>query len=161
MEYKATGHGPLTDGDAQVLGEAVEVLAETGPVSPTDLVEAARPEQSRIHDYFEWADETAAQRWRENQASYYLRAIVVIPPEHSEPVRAFHCVTQTLADGRTERGYVTLAVVQEEPSLLRQVIERERKLLLGISMRLRQYQELETAALTVQQALVELAAVPA
>ena len=161
MEYKATGNGPLTDGDAQVLGEVVGVLAETGPVSPTDLVEAARPEHSRIHDYFEWHNDTAAQRWRENQAAYYLRAIVVIPAPEREPVRAFLCVTQDMADGRTERGYVPMSVVQEEPNLLRQVIEREHKLLMGISMRLQQYRELETAALAVQQALTELVAVPA
>ena len=95
MKYKYKDKA-FTSVNAQVVGEALEEIMEQndGVVLPATVVRAARPKKSPIHGCFEWDNSIAANKYRETQASYILRSVVIIheyDDEDKEPleVRAF------------------------------------------------------------------------
>lgn len=63
--------------DAQAAGEQMEVLERTGGLTPARLLDANREVGTPLHDDFEWNDTVAAEKFRENQASYIIRHLVV------------------------------------------------------------------------------------
>jgi hypothetical protein len=93
MIYRWKTHG-IPGVAAQAVGQEINCLIEkhNGHIQPKAIVNAARPKSSPLHKCFDWNDRTAAEKYRQEQAKYLLRAIVVVEkPENSEPllVRAF------------------------------------------------------------------------
>lgn len=78
---------------AQLVGEALaDIETRDGRVTPTVVVDNARPVDAPLHKAFDWNDETAAENWRLEQARHLIRAVAVRQiGDHSppEPVRAF------------------------------------------------------------------------
>lgn len=66
-------------GDAQVIGEELGRLCNenAGELTPSVVVEAAQPETSPLHEYFEWDNSEAAKLYRETQARYLIRSVSV------------------------------------------------------------------------------------
>ncbi len=88
-------------------------LAESagGALSPAAVVEAARPNNSPIHDQFVWDDTEAAKRFRLQQASELLRVTVELIEVKSESyeVRAFTSLSPDRAkDGQSYRATVAV-----------------------------------------------------
>ena len=78
--------------DAQAVGEQMEKLEASCGLTPKNLLNANREEGSPLHDEFEWNDGVAAEKFRESQAAYFIRQIVVKEERNSTeqiPVRAF------------------------------------------------------------------------
>lgn len=80
--------------DVQQAGEYLASLGERlgGTLQAHEVVNAARDENSPIHDCFEWDDSIAAEQFRQDQARNLIRAIrVKVRVNHVEtqPVRAF------------------------------------------------------------------------
>lgn len=78
--------------DPQAAGEQMKRLEETGHLTPKNLLDANREVGSPLHDDFEWDDNVAAEKYREDQAAYFIRQITVVeerPSKESVPVRAF------------------------------------------------------------------------
>lgn len=73
---------------AQTAGEELERISkEHGEITPPLVVDEARPEESPIHEVFEWDDYVAAESHREHQARQLIRSIQVVKPEgNTEPV---------------------------------------------------------------------------
>lgn len=64
---------------APIFGEHVDQLEKGFGRTPTarDVLESARPEESPIHDLFQWKDAEAAEKFRTMQASVFLTALTV------------------------------------------------------------------------------------
>ena len=63
---------------AEVIGAELEKLQEeNGGLTPSLLVEAARPESNPLHRLFVWDNDTAGEKYRQIQASYILRNLKV------------------------------------------------------------------------------------
>lgn len=76
--------------DAQTAGEICEKLEKSGGLTAKRLVEESRPEDAPLHKEFEWNDATAAEAYREEQARYIIRSLIVQPEAtKNEVVRAF------------------------------------------------------------------------
>lgn len=76
--------------DAQTAGEICEKLEKNGGLTAKRLVDESRPEDAPLHKEFEWNDATAAEAYREEQARYIIRSLIVQPEEtKNEVVRAF------------------------------------------------------------------------
>ena len=102
--------------NAQAMGEACERIEQRGTLTPAALVDEARPEDSPIHDSFEWDDEVAAEKYRQSQASYYIRHLEAVPVGCSEPQRAFVPLTPVSAKGGTF-GYMNItSAMASEPT---------------------------------------------
>lgn len=110
--------------DPQQVGEALEALrVKHGVLLAADVVKAARPKSSPMHEAFEWDDKAAADHYRLHQAGRLIRAVVVIRDESAEeeqPVRAFVSVTPAHED---RPSYTSIGAAMEDPGLRAQVLE--------------------------------------
>lgn len=147
--YKAASGAGFSNRQAQKFGTFLEAKVGLGerPVTPAEIVDAARPKRSPIHNAFTWDDQVAAERWRLDEARHLVQHLVVSVPweDGTETrVRAFHSVTVAGEDedGPLSRGYVSGEVVWSSPELTDQVVTRAFRELRGWTDRYRTYADL-------------------
>lgn len=79
--------------DAQLVAEEITALGDS--ITPEDVVEMARDENSETHKCFTWDDSIAAEKWRKQEARQIFCNLViersVTESENSVPIRIFHC----------------------------------------------------------------------
>ena len=77
-----------------------------------------------MHKAFEWDDEVAAERYRETQASYIIRSIVVKPEMTNEPVRKFVSISKPISEDEDEprQTYRAIETVVSDESLRAQML---------------------------------------
>jgi hypothetical protein len=109
--------------DAQVAGEELERIRtrNNGRLDAEGVVEASRPEDAVLHGEFEWDDKIAAERWRQDQASYIIRHIGVLVSEADDatPVRAFVSVKRD-----EDRSYTSVQHALSDDELRAQVLNQ-------------------------------------
>lgn len=74
--------------DAQKVYDEITAIGES--VTPAEIVDRARDENSELHKCFEWDDRIAGEKYREQQAGYVLRMLVIkeeVPPTDRPEVR--------------------------------------------------------------------------
>lgn len=77
--------------------DAQKVADEIGndKITPHEMIEKARNEQSELHKCFEWNDTIAAEKYRLQQARVVLSMLVFKPKtEEEQPVRIFSLTTE-------------------------------------------------------------------
>lgn len=97
--------------------DAQKVADEIGndKITPQEMIEKARDEQSELHKCFEWNDTVAAEKYRLQQARTVLSMLVFKPKKEKEqPVRIFSLTTEkstyrpTVCFLKQEEEYQTL-----------------------------------------------------
>jgi hypothetical protein len=94
MKYKWRNQG-VSGVRAHTVGKELTRLIEKsgGEIQPVAVVNAAKSKTSPLHPCFDWNDKSAAEKYRQDQARYLLRQIVVVQDsdDRAEPVmvRAF------------------------------------------------------------------------
>jgi hypothetical protein len=147
--FKASKGSMIKKEKVQAYGEFLwNFKEENGNViTPAQVIEAAKPKKSPIHDFFEWDNEVAGEKYREWQARYLLGRIeVVITVDGDEQdIKAFHNIVTVVpedgSEGR-ERGYVTVADLRENPDYLDIVLEDAKKEIVFWEKRYSQYKRL-------------------
>ena len=83
FRYKEHARTPVK---AEIVGEELErlIAKSNNQITPADIVKAAKSKKSPIHNCFEWDNTKAAKKYREDQARYLLRVIVVIYDDEDE-----------------------------------------------------------------------------
>ena len=73
--------------DAKLVGEHIELLREKfkGELTPQDVLDDAKNDNSPLHGFFEWTDSKAAQAYRLQQARGLIRAVVAIYTSDDKP----------------------------------------------------------------------------
>lgn len=127
--------------DAQVVGEMCENLSNTIGLTPKTLLDANRDEDTPLHDYFEWRDDVAAEKYRESQASYIIRSIIIVSDEENKPtVRAYNSVVID-----TKPTYKHIDTIVKSVDLTQQMLESAKNELFAFQTKynaLRNYAEL-------------------
>lgn len=96
---------------AEIAGPVCDKLRdEPGGLTPKRLVDASRSPTSPLHNEFEWDDTTAAERYRENQASCVIRHI-----------KRFEIQTETI---QTSRSYNTTIEKNEQTKVKHEYQDR-------------------------------------
>lgn len=108
----------FSDSDANVIGRFIDEHSHDGQISPRELVDLARPKNSPIHHYFDWDDQSAAEKYRLRQARQMIRCLVVIVDD--QPTRAFQNVYVKEVDSRQ---YVETVRARSTPELWKQVLD--------------------------------------
>ena len=116
----------------KVVAEWRRIFARDKSVTPAAIVASARAEDSVLHDEFEWDDSEAARQYRETQAGYLLRSLVVVykRPDgtKTQPVRAYVKLTPSddepvlddaVADVLEPHVYIPVRTVVDEAELRR------------------------------------------
>lgn len=165
MIYKPVRGSSITVEQAQKFGEQIEALIEAndGSIVVTQVVDDAKHEDSPLHEFFEWNDQRAAERYRLNQARYILRSIeVMIKAEDGQEntVRAFHHVTVddsfTSARNKAEHVVVTIQRAMSEEDLRKQIIEEALRQLQAWQRKYRQYKELGAIIKAIDEIVGEI-----
>ena len=84
----------------EVVGQIYE---QNGEISPSELVEAARPKKSPIHDAFEWDNIKAGDQYRLWQARQWIRKVEVIIEDR--PERFIHVPRIVVGPERGSEGF--------------------------------------------------------
>lgn len=73
--------------DAKSVGEHLELLRKQckGELTPKDVVDDARHDNSPLHSFFEWDDSAAAEAHRLGQARGLIRAVVAVYVSDDKP----------------------------------------------------------------------------
>lgn len=73
--------------DAAAVGAHLEMLRERfkGELTPQDVVDDARHDNSPLHSFFEWDDGAAAEAYRLNQARGLIRSVVAVYVSDDRP----------------------------------------------------------------------------
>jgi len=143
--------------DADQVGNELERLraAAGGLLTAEGVLGAAKRKRSPLHDFFEWDDNRAAQRYRLAQASYLLRVVVVVPEDDEErfhPVRAFVTVGQP--DEAQPRTFTHVRAAMADDDMRDQVLGRARRELAGWRRRYRQLEEFAAVLEAIDSVLV-------
>ena len=87
-EWKIKG---IYKADAQKVADEIG----DGKVTPQEVLEKARDENSELHKCFEWDDSVAAEKYRLQQARAIIVNLVYAPKtEEEQPVRCFQITTE-------------------------------------------------------------------
>lgn len=102
--------------DAQVAGKELErIYSEQGTLEPSVVVEQSRPKSAPLHSVFEWDDEAAAEKWREQQARVVIASVMVVDERTDEPfTRAFVHVSD---------DYRPLSIVLEDRDMTEELLD--------------------------------------
>lgn len=78
---------PHDDKAAKAVGAHLELLRKQlkGEITPKDVVDDARHDNSPLHAYFEWDDGEAAELYRLQQARGLIRAVVAVYVSDDKP----------------------------------------------------------------------------
>ena len=153
--YKAGRGKFISNKQAQVYGEYLAELSKEkkNQLTAQDVVNDARNTKSPIHDYFEWDDSMAAEKYRLEQARCLIRSIDIVVTYQGEekPVRAIVCVEYS---GR--EAYVPIQVVAKNADLRQQIIEKALSEIISWQGRYETYKELGLIFGAIKQTQQEL-----
>lgn len=124
--------------DAETVGAELEKIQEEyGELTPTIVVDSARPDNSPMHKLFTWDDAVAGELHRQNEARFILRNLRIEytrKDEQDEPkilkVRAFLNVETNDDDAEDDtpveprRVYMSTSAAFQNPQHRRYVLDR-------------------------------------
>ena len=92
----------------------MQELASLQQLTPKKLVELGRDPEHVLHKYFQWHDDIAAEKYRENQARRLIQSIkvtVVTAESQVMKVRAVMSLPPSAVNGETKRRYALTSEV--------------------------------------------------
>lgn len=158
MIYKAAKGSILTDEQAQTYGDHIAKTFSNGhlEVTPEDVLSDAKRKRSPLHNFFEWEDSVAAEKYRVQQARYMLRSIrVVVEKEAVEETRAFVPVVIREPEKEPRKVYTTVQYALSDEQLRQQTIEYALKQLENWRNRWNEYTELADALRAVDEVIAK------
>lgn len=111
-------------------------LDQDGNISPEDLLTAAEPEDSPIHDLFEWDNATAGHKFRVDQARSVITRFRVEYVHHVREIRAPVYIRNPELPKR-ESGYVRLSLLKTREEAAAEALQREINAVAGLVARTR------------------------
>lgn len=146
--------------------ELARIAAESGRVSPEDVVANARAESSPLHEFFTWDDDEAAEKFRLMQAGVLIRRIkiTIIRPEPKAPegiavdrVRALQSPESERDTPKDKKGgsYLPSATIAKDPELRRALIRTVWRELAAVRKRYAEVAELQTVWDAIEEARPE------
>jgi quinol monooxygenase YgiN len=143
--WKSTQSESAYHATAEQAHAAFETIRKRdGKLTAPAVVDEARPEESVLHEDFEWRDDIAAEKYRQQQARQMISAVRIVWEEKSPPVRAYvnvrlveqealnaadamHPAEEPTAKEPPARCYMPLEEVLEQPQLRTQMLEDARR----------------------------------
>lgn len=129
-----------------------QIEAERGELTTEDVVAAARPADSPLHDYFEWRETQAAAKYRLEQARRVIqryRVEFISPKQITRSVRGYASVKRT-DDGGERRVFVSVRTALADEDLHSQILADLRR---DVNALRRKYAHLEEFAEILLEAI--------
>ncbi len=151
--YRAAIGSHLTDKDAEIIGQYLTELANdramgVNGLTPEDILDAARPDDSPIHKYFEWDDTEAAHKYRLEQAKYIARSwtITFVPVAMQQPFIGRGMVSIRPNPAKKDRVYIAVTEALESPKYLQQLADEARRRMKFWYDTFKQYEQIQEFA---------------
>lgn len=159
--YVASPGAPFSEKKAQKYGEYLaKIEKKEGVLTPAKVVNKAKSERSVIHDYFEWDDSIAGEKYRIHQARNLMNHIEVEiidnGDEEVKTIKMFHNIQ--IVEESKDRGYLSLSSIVNSIDYREQVIDRALTELIGWKKRHQQYSELEPVFAAIEEVEVVIKA---
>ena len=116
---------PFFKTDAEVAGKVCKELEETVGLTSKTLLDASRPEDAPLHNEFEWRDDVAAEKYREQQARTIINNLVIVAEEQKVSTRAFVVLTESKKETNKYHDVVEVMQDGEKRSALFKIALRE------------------------------------
>lgn len=126
--------------NAQDAGEYLEILErKNGNITPKLVVDNSRSEKSVLHKCFEWNDNLAAEKYRENQAGFILRNLVTVAVNKQEQseIRAFVSVFKD-----DNNCFVSVNTAMSDQTMREQVLQKALAEMISFKKKYSQIKEL-------------------
>ena len=121
-----------------------------GKLTAADVVKAAKPKRSVLHEFFTWDDTKAARLYREEEGRHLIRRVRVRVIEEEECSPATRAWINVEDD---ERSYQPVEVVVASPDLRAQTVQRLRVELTTLRHRLDDFEEFAEVSASIGKAL--------
>ena len=106
-----------------VAAELAALYSAKGILLPEDVIEAAKPKTSPLHNLFDWDNKSAAHKYRVEQARALIRSVRTTYITEKRSVSA----VVYIHDPEERVGYTRLADVHSDTDKARDIIAREVK----------------------------------
>ena len=106
-----------------VAAELAALYSAKGILLPEDVIEAAKPKTSPLHNLFDWNNKSAAHKYRVEQARALIRSVRTTYITEKRSVSA----VVYIHDPEERVGYTRLADVHSDTDKARDIIAREVK----------------------------------
>lgn len=139
-EWKAGARVSL---DADETGEELERIRKDrgGTITPEAILKEAKKKRSPLHDHFEWDDTRAAVKYRDVQARYLIRSLVVVfetdDDEEEKVIRPYISI-----ESSEEHEFHNVFVAMDDEELREKILVRAKDELDAWVRRYEQYEEL-------------------
>lgn len=123
--------------DGYFKADAQKIYAEIGEekITPEQVLEKARDENTELHKCFEWDDGVAAEKYRLSQAETIIRMLVVPVEKKGTQIRAFSLTSET-------RNYQPTRLLLQQPDEYKAQLERAKAELKAFRQKYKNLQEL-------------------
>ena len=104
--------------DANKVGDEIDSIGEE--VTPEQIVEKARDENTELHKCFEWDDRIASEKYRVIQARTVVRMLVIKeeePVTERPPIRVYYKTHST-------EGYKPIKIIMQKKDEYEAMLER-------------------------------------
>jgi len=137
-KYRA-GYRPALK-NPQIVGDKLQELRDkNNGLTASIIIEEAKHKTSVLHGAFDWNDTSAAHQWRLHSARHLMRSVEIVSTKEEGDTRSLPAFVFVKTDDGPR--YETLAVVQSDDELRRQVIERAEKEFDQWAKRYKEYEE--------------------
>jgi hypothetical protein len=130
-------------------------VANGGLASPQKIVDAARANDSPLHDAFEWDNKRAAESYRREQARSLVQSFELVF-ESGRRLPAMVSVRVTDEDGKKRRGYMDTSEAMESADLRTQVLRGALGQLITLQEKYKTLSELSGIFASVGEAAADL-----
>jgi hypothetical protein len=137
--------------EASVVGAHIEMLREKfkGEITPEDVLEDAKHDNSPLHSFFEWRDSAAAHQHRLQQARGLIRSVVAIYVSDTKPAVKQRAYVH-IAEGQTSH-YREASHAMSQKSTRDAVLKRALEELIGWQRRYHSLHEFADLFETIEQ----------
>lgn len=127
-KYSFVSGSRLKASKANVAGRELDRLTKVnGGLTAENVVGSARSKKSPLHDFFEWSDSVAAERYRLEQARHLMRCVIVMYDDGAvktdEPIRAFIAFESQPESLRDDGRYVAMHRILTDAELREHLVD--------------------------------------
>lgn len=106
----------------EVVAEALNQLEEEGSLTPQKVVQEARSPKSVLHNYFDWDDADAADKYRLWQARHLINSVKV--EFMGKETQAYYNASVEIEDEAPSRAYFSIQRVLNDDELYSKVLQQ-------------------------------------
>ena len=109
---------------AQAAGEYLETLEQAhGEITPKIVLDSARSEDCLLHPCFEWNDGVAAEKYRETQARFLIRNLVVKVEQADSTPQAVRAYVNVAQDTGTTGSFIAVKTAMDDAEMRAQFLK--------------------------------------